>query len=290
MKLTIFTPTYNRAYIIENLYHSLQRQTVTNFEWLVVDDGSQDNTAELFAKWQNERNPFTIHYYYTENGGKCRAINYALDLAKGELFFTIDSDDYLTNDAVEKILEWERTLPTGEKYCGIAGNLGINKKQTPNTIFSSPYLDATLLERYRMIDGERAMVFYTDIHRKYKYPVFDNEKFMTEAIAWNRMAADGHKMRFYNDIIWIYKYLDDGLTRAGKRLFHDNPRGYGLWLRERAEFERWSPVQKIKLIYSFSCELYKSYDIRTIAECIGTDPAMVRLCIQLHKLKTHEAN
>ena len=106
MKITVFTPTYNRAYIIENLYRSLQRQTVKDFEWLVIDDGSTDNTQELFDKWISEENAFPIRYYKQRNGGKCRAINRALDLAQGELFFTVDSDDYLTKDALEKVMRW----------------------------------------------------------------------------------------------------------------------------------------------------------------------------------------
>ena len=106
-KITVFTPTYNRAYILENLYRSLQRQSFTDFEWLVVDDGSSDGTKALFERWQQEDNPFPIRYCYKENGGKCRAINYGLKLAQGELFFTVDSDDYLTDDALEKVAIWE---------------------------------------------------------------------------------------------------------------------------------------------------------------------------------------
>ena len=103
-KITVFTPTYNRAYIIEDLYRSLQRQTYRDFEWLVVDDGSADNTKELFERWQQEYNPFPIRYVRQENGGKCRAINRGLELAEGRLFLNVDSDDYLTDDAIEKIL------------------------------------------------------------------------------------------------------------------------------------------------------------------------------------------
>ena len=105
-KITVFNPTYNRAYIIETLYRSLQRQTYRDFEWLVVDDGSADNTKELFETWQQEDNFFPIRYVKQENGGKCRAINHGLELADGELFFTVDSDDYLTDDALEKVAAW----------------------------------------------------------------------------------------------------------------------------------------------------------------------------------------
>ncbi|MBQ7385547.1 MAG: glycosyltransferase family 2 protein [Ruminococcus sp.] len=80
-RITVFTPTYNRAYIISNLYNSIKKQTFKNFEWLVVDDGSTDNTEDLFKKWQHEDNDFVIRYYKTVNGGKHRAINRALNLA-----------------------------------------------------------------------------------------------------------------------------------------------------------------------------------------------------------------
>ena len=79
-KVTVFTPTYNRAYILENLYRSLQRQSCTDFEWLIVDDGSSDDTQALVESWQAEENPFPIRYVYQENGGKCRAINRGLEL------------------------------------------------------------------------------------------------------------------------------------------------------------------------------------------------------------------
>ena len=109
--VTVFTPTYNRAYILGDLYHSLQRQTCMDFEWLIVDDGSADDTKALVASWQGEENPFPIRYVYQENGGKCRAINRGLKEADGRLFFTVDSDDYLTDDAIEKVIRWDGELP-----------------------------------------------------------------------------------------------------------------------------------------------------------------------------------
>ncbi len=254
MKLTVFTPTYNRAYIIENLYCSLRRQTCTDFEWLVIDDGSADNTADLFASWQQENNAFPIRYFRQENGGKCRAINRALDLADGELFFTVDSDDYLTDDAIEKVVSWEASLPKKQKFCGLAGNLGTSTERTPNRIFSSPYIDGTALDRYGKVDGERAMVFYTEIHRQYKYPEFEGENFMTEAVTWNRMARDGYRMRFFNDIIWVYEYQPDGLTMQGNMRFIKNPAGHGLSLREKAEFLHYPMKEKMKMWYTFYCD------------------------------------
>lgn len=254
-KVTLFTATYNRGYILETLYRSVQRQTMRDFEWLIVDDGSSDDTEQLVKQWIKESNDFPIRYYKQENSGKCRAINKGMSLANGKLFFVVDSDDYLTDDALEKIVSWERHLPKGARYCGVAGNLGTSEKETTNTMFTGGFYDGSLLDRYSNVDGERAMAFYTTIHRRYPYPSFDGEKFMTEAIAYNRMAHDEYKMRFFNDIICIYEYLDDGLTKAGNAIFLKNPKGYGLWLREKAEFRGVSFKDKFRLWYSFYCEM-----------------------------------
>lgn len=259
VSVTVFTPTYNRAYIIENLYRSLQRQTSKDFEWLIVDDGSSDNTEDVVRGWQQENNAFPIRYYKKENGGKCRAMNYGIDLAEGLLFFNVDSDDYLTDDAIEKVIKWERSLPENGKFCGIVGNLGTSINETPNTPFSGDYRDANLLERYpeysdNPIDGERAPVFYTEIQKKYKYPEFEGEKFLTPAVTWNRMAYDGYIVRVFDDIIWVYEYQPDGLTMQGNMRFIKNPQGAGLWLKEKADFIGYSFKQRLKMWYSFYCE------------------------------------
>ena len=183
-KITLFTPTYNRAYILETLYRSIQRQTYRDFEWLVVDDGSTDHTEELIHTWMKDGNDFPIRYYKVKNGGKCRAINYALDLAEGELFFIMDSDDYLTDDSLETVVKWEATIAGKPGYCGVAGNRGSSPTETPNTslmsMYGSNYIDEYAFVRYpeytdKVVDGERAGVWYTEIHRKYKYPEFEGK-------------------------------------------------------------------------------------------------------------------
>lgn len=269
-KITVFTPTYNRAYIIEDLYQSLQRQNFTDFEWLVVDDGSSDNTEELFESLARENNPFPIRYYKQENGGKCRAINRGLELARGELFFTVDSDDYLTDDALEKVVQWEAELPKDQNFCGFVGNRGTTPEETPNRLFPGGYLDGTALDRYDQVDGERAFVFYTDIHRQYPYPEFPGEKFLTEAVTWDKMAYEGYKMRFYNDIIWIWEYKPDGLTKAGYKVFLDNPRGTALFFRQKAEYLNYDLRTKLGMWYGYVCD---ARHLRTEAE-IAEDIAM----------------
>lgn len=284
LKLTVCTPTFNRAYILPELYNSLRNQTCKMFEWLIVDDGSSDNTEDLVMQWQKEKNGFPVRYFKKENGGKCSAINYGLDLAHGELFLVIDSDDTITTDAVQKIIDLEATIIDKENFCGISFNLGLSENDTPNNIFNEKYKDATLLERYTEFDGERALAFYTHIHKKYKYPVFNGEKFMTEAVVWNRIAHDGYKMRFCNDIICVYEYRDDGLTKAGNSIFINNPHGYGLWLKEKDIFMNKSFLDKLKTYYSFTCELKDKYDDKLIAECIDIPVIMVKGLKFIHKM------
>lgn len=282
--VTVFTPTYNRAYILGDLYHSLQRQTCMDFEWLIVDDGSADDTKALVASWQGEGDPFPIRYVYQENGGKCRAINRGLKEADGRLFFTVDSDDYLTDDAIEKVIRWDGELPKDGHFCGYVGNRGITPTQTPNRLFPGGYLDGTALDRYDQVDGERAFVFYTEIHRKYLYPEFPGEKFLTEAVTWDLMAHDGYKMRFYNDIIWIWEYKDDGLTRAGYRVFLENPQGTGLFFRQKAEFLHYSLWNKLTLWYGYATDAMDRCTDEQIASYIGMPKALVPPCRWLHGL------
>ncbi len=287
-KITVFTPTYNRAYIIENLFQSLQRQTFRDFEWLVVDDGSSDNTQELFARLQAEA-AFPVQYLKKENGGKGRAINYGVDFARGELFFNVDSDDYLTDDALEKVAKWADTIAGDERFCGVVGNLGTAPDQTPNRPLNAPYRDASLLERYPEysadpIDGERAWVFYTNIQKKYKYPEFEGEKFITPGIPWNRMAHDGYMVRVFPDIIWIYEYLPDGLSMDIKK-FLRNPRGHALCLKEKALFCGYSKKQMFKFYYSSYCEFKDMYSAEQIAEFFDAPLWLIRLDAALFKAK-----
>ena len=133
MKVTVFTPTYNRAYILERLYNSLKRQSIYDFEWLVIDDGSTDSTSQLLEKWKKENLPFDIVYYKKDNGGKCRAINLGLQYARGELFLVVDSDDYLSEDAIEKITAWSNTIKEKEQFCGFAGNWSYGGREAENS-------------------------------------------------------------------------------------------------------------------------------------------------------------
>lgn len=284
-RFTLFTPTYDRADILPQLYQSVRAQRFRDFEWLIVDDGSTDDTAALVRTWQAQGNDFPIRYLPVAHGGKCRAVNHALAQARGELFFTVDSDDRLTDDALEKADRRVRELPQDGHFCGIS-----SRAATVRSAPTQAYTDGDLLLRYPRrgrpwMDGERVFVFYTAVHRHYLYPQFDGEDFLTEAVAWNRMAHDGYRMRFFDDTLCLYAYRPDGLTHAGSALFLQNPRGYGLWLREKARFLHASPLARLRMWYTFSCDLIGRCTAREAARYIGAPTAYLCAARAVHRVK-----
>lgn len=279
MKITVFTPTYNRAYIIEKLYNSLLEQTFTDFEWIVVDDGSTDNTEELFEGILYNENLFEIRYLKVENGGKHRAINKGIEMASGEMFFIVDSDDYLPADALMQIANTERTIPEEQKS-GFAGVCGI-KAYTPeiwvgSTFHGSEYLDITSLEREKyQISGDKAEVFYTDVLRKYPFPEFEGERFLSEAVVWDRIANDGYKLRFFNHPIYICDYLPDGLSANCGEHFEKSPRGYALYITQSIAFGKLRGLKKWEQVRSY----YNQFSGKLRKKEIANNLRMNGLCL-----------
>ena len=287
-KITIATPTYNRAAYLDRLYQSIRNQTFRDFEWLIIDDGSTDNTKEVIQGFLADRNSFPISYHKKVNGGKSRAVNYALDLAKGELFFIMDSDDYLTPNALERIVYWESTIREKKDFCGVTGNRGISPTETPNLPLKGEYEDVSVLEKYsgnNALFGEHAEVFYTDIFRKFKYPEFEGEKYMTPCLTFDRMAAAGYRVRYFQDIIWICKYLDEGLTKNIQKIQLNNPYGTGLALQERLRFTKASFRQRFLNYYSFYCDMKVQYDYRQISDFVKVSPCLMKTIELIHKAK-----
>ena len=289
MRITVFTPTYNRAYIIDELYNSLKKQTFIDFEWLIIDDGSTDCTYEKVKNWSADNTKFPIRYYKFENSGKQKEINRALDLARGELFFTVDSDDLLTADALDKINQWEKTIPQCEKFCGFAGSDGDMTGKAINPIFSEEYVDATFFNRYAetgmFIGHDRPWVFYTDVHRQYRYPEFEGEKFIAEAVVWNRMAKDGYQIRCFNDVIYLIEHQEDGYTKKISQILIQSPKGYGLWKAEQMSFLKYGFLRRIKEYYIFYCDLQDKYHWRNIAKYIQASAPVMMFVIIAFKLK-----
>lgn len=244
MRITVFTPTYNRGYIINKLYESLMRQTFRDFEWIIIDDGSSDNTEQIINTFKKKCS-FPLTYIKVKNGGKHRAVNKGVRMAKGELFFIVDSDDCLVDDSLEIVDSVEKTIKDKEKFAGICGLRGYSNEKMVGTSFDGKTIDITSLERKKYkIFGDKAEVFYTEILKKYPFPEIENENFMTECVVWDKIAFDGYKLRFFNKKIYICDYLPDGLSHNSKKLFLDNPKGYGLYLYQCAKFGKITGLEK----------------------------------------------
>lgn len=226
ISITIFTPTYNRALLLKRLYASLLQQTDSDFEWLVVDDGSIDNTAELMKEIISKNNRFIIRYIRQENGGKHRAINQGVRLASGSWFLILDSDDWLADDAVAIIKGRTKEIENDRRFCGIAG-----LRVTPDRITVGTECDYTILDsdffeyRYKYrIKGDRAEVVRTDIMKEYPFPEFDGERFLGEAIVWNSVSRK-YITRFTDDKFYICEYQPGGLTDTFNKMMENNPLG-----------------------------------------------------------------
>ncbi|MBE6677739.1 MAG: glycosyltransferase family 2 protein [Ruminococcaceae bacterium] len=230
--LTIFTPTYNRAHTLPRLYESLCAQTDKRFEWIVVNDGSTDNTNEVLNRIQREQ-AVNIIVINKENGGKPRAINDGLKTANGEFFFMVDSDDYITPDAVERLFCWCREIEDDERFVAVGAARaypnGEYIKGVAPKIDNAGYVDATNLERALYdLDADMCEAYKTDIFKKFPFKVWDGENFAPEQIVLNEMALSGYKIRWRKDKIYICEYLDDGLTKGSDSLMRRNPMGYAM--------------------------------------------------------------
>lgn len=223
--LTIFTPVYNREDTLERLFNSLLKQTCKEFQWVIINDGSTDNSEKLIKEFI-QNSPFEVIYKYVENGGKMRAINEGVALATGEYFFIVDSDDYISEDCVEKILSYGKELPSN-----LGGMIFRKINLLTNEITGKPFpkhiLDSSPIEIvYKLgIDGDKAEVFRTALLKEYPFQVHTGEKFIPEAIIWIKIG-EKYKMRYIDEGIYYFEYLETGYTNNFKRLLQNNPKGF----------------------------------------------------------------
>ena len=221
--LSVVTPTYNRAHLLPCCYESLRKQTCKDFEWIIVDDGSRDDTAQVAASFEDSA--FPIVYVQKENGGKHTALNASHPHIRGKYVLILDSDDILTDTAVADIVrEWGR-YEDGDEI-GIVTFL----KSTPDgTIFASVRdydtpVDILTYPRIVNLGNDCCEVIRADLFKMYPFPVFLGERFLSEGVLWNQVAKT-HKCVYVNNPIYLCEYLAGGLTQAGRSLRIRNPRG-----------------------------------------------------------------
>lgn len=222
--LTVFTLTYNRAYCLNACYESLIRQTSDDFEWLVIDDGSTDNTEELVNTWITE-NKIPIRYIYKENGGMHTGYNVAYDNIFTELAVCIDSDDYMTDDAVEKIVTfWEQNKD--EKYAGL---ICLDITQDGKVIGTAlpDVKSATVYDLYnRMgVKGDKKQVYRPELIRPFRSPEFAGEKLFPTCYKYFLVDLT-HEMLVLNEPVVVVEYMPDGYTKNIIKLYKKNLNNY----------------------------------------------------------------
>lgn len=223
--ITIFTPTYNRAYILPKCYESLNRQTCKNFEWLIIDDGSTDDTKELVADWQNRENGYAIRYIYKENGGLHTGYNTAIANMDTELSVCIDSDDAMPPDGVENILnEWNRVKETGA-----AGMIGLDVDQHGNLI-GKKLPDENLINAASLLCipgmGDKKYVMRNDLLRTVApMPVFPGERNFNPHYMIIKLSRD-YRFHPVNRCFCLVEYQADGMTANIYKQYMNSPNSF----------------------------------------------------------------
>ncbi|MCI9414110.1 MAG: glycosyltransferase family 2 protein [Clostridiales bacterium] len=261
MKIAVLTPTYNRAHLLGRLYHSLLSQTDTDFVWIVVDDGSTDDTESVIESFVNARPPFTIRYYYKENGGKASALNYAFQNEPDiDFFAVIDSDDHAVPEALhrirEKVGQYEGIYEVGAiffRYQNPDGSI----LHLKGGLMPAGEVVMTRYEHdacYAKDDG--CMGYFQRAVSEYRYPVYKNEKYVGPIVI-QMMMADKYKIAFTNVVIGIAEYQEGGLSKSGRKLRLNNPMGmvhYSGLLQSKQ-----NPSRRIRLKYAISAQAYACF-------------------------------
>ena len=234
MKLSILTATYNRGKYLQKLYDSIKENLKYNLncEWIIVDDGSTDDTKQYVKKFIDE-NIVHIIYYYQKNNGKMSAINEAVKLATGNLTVDCDSDDYFVPDAFEKIEKNANKLLENENLYAMVFLKKENDGKISGKEFKSQEQITSIFDLYFKDDvqGEKIIVFNSKIRKMYSHQLEHNEKFITESRMYHKMD-DKYKVIAINDVVEQGSYIEDGYTKNINKTFKESPCGYYMYFKE----------------------------------------------------------
>lgn len=226
-KITVFTPTYNRAYLLPRLYESLCIQCCQDFQWLIIDDGSTDDTKELVEGWMNQ-SKISIDYIYKENGGMHTGHNLAYDLIETELNVCIDSDDYMPDDAVKLILEEYAAVKNNDAIAGLIGLDAFNDGSIVGSKNPDNISYGTLKELYNKYKsfGDKKIVLKTKVVKEFsKYPEFENERLVPLGILY-LLIEQKYLFKYSNAVFCIVEYQEEGSSKSIFKQYQRSPRGF----------------------------------------------------------------
>ena len=236
--LTVFTPAFNRAHTLDRTYESLKQQDCKDFVWLVVDDGSTDNTGELVNKWIEEEEEFEIRYVYKENGGMHSAHNEAYRPIDTVLKTCLDSDDEMAEGAVRKILE--KWLTVQDK--GYAGIIALDTDMNTGKVIGKGFPDGlkeTTVSGYYAAggSGDKKLIYRTDVINAYpEYPEFEGEKYISLSYKYLLIDQD-YKMAVLDEVVCNVEYQPDGSSNSMYRQYLRNPKGFAFWRTVRMKYD-----------------------------------------------------
>jgi glycosyltransferase involved in cell wall biosynthesis len=275
-KLTVFTPTYNRAKLLHNLYKSLLEQTSKDFIWIIVNDGGKDNTEQLVNNWILE-NKLNIIYVTQENQGKSIAHNKGIELCKTELFLCVDSDDILEKSAVERILNIYEKIQNKEGLWGIVGpKRSIKGKINKNfPKINQPLRFCDIYEKFNY-KGEAYIVIITKYAKEFKFPKFENEKLMPESVLYDTLDID-KKVYIINDELYIYDYQENGYSYNKFKLVLNNINGFCYANKYRAGLKQFMFHKRVVFYARFLAnkrlkkteKILKDYKINPFVKILG---------------------
>lgn len=259
--ITILTPTYNRAYTLQRLFDSLLAQEDTRFEWLIVDDGSTDNTKDLVKSF-DEKNLIKIRYFYQSNSGKPSAINLGVEKSSTDYIFIVDSDDLITSDCIKTLLiEIKKHLNSNNKFSGLCfrkGNLdgSVLGPRIVDVNLNSKLYNSTSIQNLLKVD--MAYCFKKSYMQTNMFPKFNGEKFVPELYIWNRITDLDLVYTYINKVVYLCEYRPDGLTANFKSQLKKNPKGFLLYYKDQIQREK-TVLRKTKMtIRAFQCHIYEA--------------------------------
>jgi glycosyltransferase involved in cell wall biosynthesis len=288
---TVFTPTYNRAHTLHRVHDSLCAQTLRDFEWIVIDDGSTDGTAELVTKWVKSAD-FPIRYFRQEHSGKHIAHNLAVGQARGQFVAPLDSDDALPPESLERISALWNGIPVSSRagYSGIGGLCSDQRGKIIGDCFPESPLDTSLRELIYVlrIRGEKWGVTRTDVLREYPFPELSGTQFVPEGLVGLQMSKN-YKRRYVNEVFRIYYRFENkepakNLTNRAN-IFTNAPGRfyYYLWvLNNELEYFWRSPVPFAKAAVMVPVlARFSNLPFRDLLQSLRTPAAIVLVLLAL---------
>lgn len=264
---------------METLYRSIAAQNCKDFEWLIVDDGSTDKTRNIVTQWSNNSD-FQIRYIYKTNGGKHTALNVGIQTIDSDLTFIVDSDDALTQDAIETILRYHRRYGNDSRLCGytflrrfLDGKIN-GKSFMPNEMIAN-YIDARINANDIMAD--KAEVFFTRCLKEFPFPEYPNEKFLGEDLVWIRMARK-YDMVHINKAIYVGNYMEDGLTKNRRKHNIESPIGC---MHRAEEFLNNDIILKYRVKGALQYIVYGKFTNFSLKEILVTAPKKLLVLVML---------